>query len=159
MQVVLTTELLQLSGCIICMGTGHKTFTHKNLLILNPQQTNFLSSCTGPRKHYCDNWQVTMSDQMQQQQSERGEDWCTSRKVIKVWVYCKFVIISWYHASFFVHYLHHLTLQHYWWSSWYWNLKTQVDDKPHECLWKTSSHHTQCPTVQGSRPPDDQRCR
>ena len=47
----------------------------------------------------------------------------------------------------------------YWWSNWCWKKKTQVDDKPHECLWKTRSHYTQCPTVHCSRPPDDHVCR
>ena len=55
--------------------------------------------------------------------------------------------------------LYHLTLQHYWWSSWYWNLKIQVDDKLHECLWSPKGHYTQSPTVHCSRPPDDQRWR
>ena len=52
-----------------------------------------------------------------------------------------------------------LTLQHYWWSNWCWKKKTQVDDKPHECSWKTRSHYTQSPTVHCSRPPDDRVCR
>ena len=52
-----------------------------------------------------------------------------------------------------------LTLQHYWWSNWCWKKKTQVDDKPHECLWKTRSHYTQFPIVHCNRPPDDQMSR
>ena len=53
----------------------------------------------------------------------------------------------------------HLTLQHYWWSSWHWNQNIQVDDKLHGCLWSPKGHYTQSPTVHCSRPPDDQRCR